>query len=84
MTIINTFKAKVRKFGEDTGTLFIHIPKSIGENLDIEKGCLIECSITKVNEEKVILQYKCKKCGYESGEEEYCPECGEDKQEEIK
>lgn len=84
----NTYKTKVQEFpGKVSQTKFMTIPKVICDNLDLMKGDDIECIIIKINEVKVIRQYKCIVDNYIFHSDDdipYCPICGNDSKNVIK
>ena len=75
MTITNTYKTKIRQLGGDRGTLFVHIPKAIVDNLDLEKANDVIVTIQK-NEPRL---YRCERCQHqlplEPNEDKICPAC---------
>lgn len=84
----NTYKAKIQEFpGKVSKTKFINVPKVVAVNLGLNKGDLIECVITKVNEKRVIKTYKClvdDLVFYSDDEFPYCPICGKNDKKIIK
>ncbi len=75
MELTNTYKTKIRQLGGDRGTLFVHIPKAIADNLDLEKLNDVIVTIQK-NEPRL---YRCERCQHqfllELSEDKVCPAC---------